>query len=163
MKGNPRVIKVLQEALKAELTAINQYFVHAEMRENWGYHRLAEITKKQAIDEMKHAEKLIERVLFLDATPQMEYFKINIGEAVKKQLENDLALEYDAVKKYNQGIKTCVEQSDGTSRELMEDLLKDEEKHVDFLEAQLHIIGEVGVENYLAEQIKHGEGEGEGE
>ncbi len=154
MKGNPKVIRALQEALKAELTAINQYFVHAEMRENWGYHRLAEITKKHAIGEMKHAEKLIERILFLEATPQMELLKINIGDTVKKQLEIDLALEYDAVKKYNESIKTCLEQGDGSSRELFEDLLENEEEHVDFLEAQLHIINEVGIENYLPEQIK---------
>ena len=154
MKGNPKVIRVLQEALKAELTAINQYFVHAEMCDNWGYHRLGELTKKEAIGEMKHAEKLIERIIFLEATPQMDYFKLNIGETVKKQLENDLALELAAVDRLNKGIKTCLEQGDGTSRELLEHILEDEEEHVDFLEAQLHIIDEVGIENYLPEQIK---------
>jgi len=155
MKGNPEVIAVLQEVLKAELTAINQYFVHAEMCENWGYHRLGDLVKKEAIDEMKHAEKLIERILFLDATPNVsDYFKINIGADVKKQLENDLALECEAVKRLNRGIQLCHQKGDGASRELLEHILQDEEHHVDWLEAQLHMIGEMGIENYLPEQIK---------
>ena len=153
MKGNAKVIEVLQEALKAELTAINQYFVHAEMCENWGYHRLSEVTKKEAIDEMKHAEKLIERVLFLEAVPNMTFFKIKIGDTVQKQLENDLALEIDAVLRYNEGIRTCREHGDNGSRELIQKLLEDEERHVDFLETQLHLIREVGLDNYLSEQI----------
>jgi len=153
MKGSPKVIQVLQEALKSELTAINQYFVHAEMCENWGYHQLAEITKKEAIDEMKHAEKIIERILFLDATPKMEYFKVNIGETVKKQFENDLALELEAVRRYNAGIKVCTEQGDHGSRELLQQFLENEEQHVDFLETQLQLVAAVGLENYLTEQI----------
>ena len=153
MKGNAKVIEVLQEALKAELTAINQYFVHAEMCGNWGYHRLSEVTKKEAIDEMKHAEKLIERILFLEAVPNMTFFKINIGETVQKQLENDLALEIDAVRRYNEGIQICRQQGDNGSRDLIQQLLENEETHVDFLETQLHLIGEVGLDNYLSEQM----------
>ena len=127
MKGNAKVIEVLQEALKAELTAINQYFVHAEMCENWGYHRLSEVTKKEAIDEMKHAEKLIERILFVEAVPNMTFFKIKIGETVQKQLENDLALEIDAVRRYNEGIQICRQQGDNGSRDLIQQLLENEE------------------------------------
>ena len=153
MKGNAKVIEVLQEALKAELTAINQYFVHAEMCANWGYHRLSEVTKKEAIDEMKHAEKLIERILFLEAVPNMTFFKIKIGETVQKQLENDLALEIDAVRRYNEGIQICRQQGDNGSRDLIQQLLENEETHVDFLETQLHLIGEVGLDNYLSEQM----------
>ena len=153
MKGNAKVVDVLQEALKAELTAINQYFVHAEMCENWGYHRLSEVTKKEAIEEMKHAEKLIERILFLEAVPNMSFLNIKIGESVKKQLENDLALELDAVRKYNEGIQTCREQGDNGSRELIQQLLENEERHVDFLETQLHLIDQLGLDNYLTEQI----------
>ena len=153
MKGNAKVIEVLQEALKAELTAINQYFVHAEMCENWGYHRLSEVTKKEAIDEMKHAEKLIERILFLESVPNMTFFKIKIGETVQKQLENDLALEIDAVRRYNEGIQICRQQGDNGSRDLIQQLLENEETHVDFLETQLHLIGEVGLDNYLSEQM----------
>ena len=153
MKGNPKVIKVLQEALKAELTAINQYFVHAEMCENWGYKRLAALTKKEAIGEMKHAEALIARILFLDHAPNMsEYFKINVGDSVQKQFENDLDLEKGAVQRLNEGIRLCLEQGDSGSRELLEHILVDEEEHIDFLEAQLHMIGEMGLGIYLSEQ-----------
>lgn len=159
MKGSPKVIEVLQEALKAELTAINQYFVHAEMCEHWGYHRLSEATKKEAIDEMKHAEKLLERILFLEGMPNMDLFKVNVGETVPKQLENDLALELDAVRRYNEGIKTCREQGDNGSRDLLQELLENEEQHVDFLETQLHLIRQVGLDNYLTEQIGGDESE----
>ena len=153
MKGKPQVIEILQEVLKAELTAINQYFVHAEMCENWGYYKLARTIKHEAIDEMKHAERLIQRILFLEATPNMsDYFRINIGETVKKQFENDLAVEMDAVERLNRGIRVCVEQNDNTSRELLETILKEEEEHVDFIEAQLHMIGEMGLGIYLTEQ-----------
>jgi len=155
MKGNPKVLDALQEVLKAELTAINQYFVHAEMCENWGYKRLAGLIKKESIDEMKHAEKLIEHILFLDGAPNMsDYFKINIGGTVPHQLANDLEVECAAVERLNRHIKTCDENGDAGSRELLEDILADEEEHVDWLEAQLHALGEMGIENYLAEQMK---------
>ena len=158
MRGKDKVIASLNLALRAELTAINQYFLHAEMMENWGYHRLGEIIKKQSIDEMKHAEQVIERILFLDGAPNLGIgLSIKAGENAKGQLESDLALEIEAVAQYNAGVKTCTEEGDNTSRELFEKLLKDEEKHVDFLEAQLHAIEEVGIQNYLSEQMHGGE------
>jgi bacterioferritin len=154
VKGDSKVIAVLQEVLKAELTAINQYFLHAEMCNNWGYQKLYHKTQKESIEEMKHAEALIERILLLDGTPNMsDYFKINIGQNVEQQLKNDLQVEYDAVKRLNAGIKTCVEKGDNASRELLEKILVDEEEHVDFLEGQLHAISEMGIANYLAQQL----------
>ncbi|MBI4873083.1 MAG: bacterioferritin [Acidobacteria bacterium] len=153
MQGNDKVIACLNEALKAELTAINQYFLHAEMCENWGYRRLASHGKKESIDEMKHAEALIERLLFLEGTPVMnQLFPLRIGAGVKAQMENDLALELEAVPRLNQAIQVAVEAGDNGSRDLFEKILTDEEHHVDFLEAQLHLIGEIGLQNYLAEQ-----------
>jgi bacterioferritin len=155
MKGNPKVIAALNEALKEELTAINQYFLHAEMCENWKYTRLAGFIKKQSIDEMKHAEVLIERILFLDATPNMtELMQLNVGQNVKDQLQSDLQLEISAVAQYNAAIQTARDEGDNASRELFERLLKDEEEHVDWLEAQMHQIGEIGYERYLTQQIK---------
>src|SRR5262249_43749784 len=131
MKGNPKVIAELNTALKEELTAINQYFLHAEMCENWRYSRLGEYIKKQSIDEMKHAEELIERILFLDATPNMtELMHLSVGQNVKEQLESDLKLEINAVALYNRAIQVAREQADNASRELFERLLKDEEAHV---------------------------------
>lgn len=158
MKGNDQVIAFLQEVLKAELTAINQYFLHAEMMENWGYERMAKITRKESIEEMQHAEKVIERLLYFDALPQMsELFPLRIGTTLKAQLENDLALEYEAVPRLNRAINAAVAAADNGSRDLFEKILVDEEHHVDFLEAQLHLINEMGYENYLAQQIKEDE------
>ena len=154
MKGDPKVIAMLNEVLKAELTAINQYFLHAEMMENWGYYKLAHHTKKESIEEMTHAEKLMERILYLDGTPNMsDYFKINIGQNVQQQLRNDLELEYDAVKRLNNFVPACRELKDDGSRELLEEILEDEEEHIDWLEAQLHAIGEMGIQNYLSQQM----------
>jgi len=158
VKGNAKVIEVLNQALKAELTAINQYFLHSEMCENWGYERLAKQIKKESIEEMVHAEKLMERLLFLDGTPNMsDYFKINIGATVEQQFRNDVQLEYDAVKRLNAGVKTCAEAGDNGSKMLLEQLLSDEEHHFDWLEAQLHAMAEMGVQNYLTEQLKKDE------
>ena len=155
MQGNPDVIAALNQALKEELTAISQYFLHAEMCENWGYTKLGSFIKKQSIDEMKHAEAIIERILFLDGTPNMtELMKITVGQNVKDQLENDLKLEIAAVAAYNNSVKLCRDKGDNASRELFERLLKDEEKHVDWLEAQLHQIKEIGYERYLTQQIR---------
>ena len=155
MQGNAKVIAALNEALKEELTAINQYFLHAEICENWHYDKLGDYIKKQSIDEMKHAEILIERLLFLDATPNMtELMKLTVGKNVKEQIESDLKLEIEAVGMYNQAIKTARDEGDNASRELFERLLKDEEAHVDWLEAQIHQIGELGYERYLSQQIK---------
>ena len=154
MKGDAKVIMHLNKALKEELTAINQYFVHAEMCHNWGYHKLGSHIRKQSIDEMRHAEALIERILFLDATPTMEPMPLNIGQSVQKQIEGDMGLELGAVKSYNEAIQVSRDAGDNTSRELFERLLKDEEGHVDWLEEQLHLISEVGYERYLAQQME---------
>jgi bacterioferritin len=154
MRGNAKVIAQLNVALREELTAINQYFIHAEMCHNWGYHRLGDYIKKQSIDEMKHAEKLIERLLFLDATPKMEYMDLKVGQSVKDQLAADLKLETNAVGMYNKAIQVSREAGDDVSRELFSLLLKDEEAHVDWLEAQLHQIKEIGYERYLSNQAE---------
>jgi bacterioferritin len=155
MQGNPKVIALLNEALKEELTAINQYFLHAEMCENWHYNKLGDYIKKQSIDEMKHAEVLIERILFLDGTPNLtELMQLSIGKNVKEQLESDLKLEVNAVGMYNNAVKVCRDEGDNASRELFERLLKDEEQHVDWLEAQVHQIKELGYERYLTQQIR---------
>ena len=149
MKGDAKIIAILNEVLKAELTAINQYFLHAEMCENWGYQRMAKTTRKESIEEMQHAEILMERILYLDGTPNMsDYFKINIGPNVKAQIENDLQVEYDAVKRLNEGIATCVKASDNGSRELLEKILVDEEEHIDWLETNLELIDKLGIQNY---------------
>jgi bacterioferritin len=154
MKGSDKVIASLNEALKEELTAINQYFLHAEMCENWHYDRLGGYIKKQSIDEMKHAEALIERILFLDGTPTMnEAMHLTIGRNVREQIESDLKLEIEAVGMYNRAVQLARDEGDNASRELFERLLKDEEEHVDWLEAQMHQIHEIGYERYLARQI----------
>jgi bacterioferritin len=160
MKGNERVLGFLNEVLKAELTAINQYFLHGEMMENWGYMRLAGITRKESIEEMRHAESLMERILYLDGMPRMnELFPLRIGKNVREQLQNDLNLEYEAVARLNDAVRTAVEVNDNGSRELFAKILVDEEHHIDYLEAQLHMIEEMGYDNYLAQQM---EGENNG-
>ena len=158
MKGNPNVIAALNEALHEELTAINQYFLHAEMCENWHYSRIGDYIRKQSIDEMKHAEELIERLLFLDGVPDMTApMQLTIGKNVREQLESDLKLEVQAVAMYNRFVKVSRDEGDNASRELFERLLKDEEQHVDWLEAQLHQIVEIGYERYLTQQVKEGQ------
>jgi len=152
MKGNAKVLKELSSALQEELTAINQYFLHAEMCENWGYKKLADYIKKQSIDEMKHAEVLIERILFLDGSPSMEPLELNVGGNVKGIIESDLNLEVSAVKQYNTAVQVATDEKDNGSRDLLVKLLKDEEDHVDWLEAQLHQIKEMGYERYLSIQ-----------
>jgi bacterioferritin len=159
MKGNPKVLEELNKALREELTAINQYFVHAEMCENWGYEKLSEYIKKQSIGEMKHAESLLERIFFLDGTPTMEAMKLTIGTSVKQALESDLKLELSAVKSYNEAVRIAMEEKDNGSRDLFVVLLKDEESHVDWLEAQMHLIEELGYERYLTMQMGESEEE----
>jgi len=155
MRGNEEVIALLNQALKEELTAISQYFIHAEMCENWGYKKLGDYIKKQSIDEMKHAEALIERILFLDGTPKMtEALSLRVGDGVKAQIAHDLDLEINAVAMYNVAAKKAADVGDHASRELFTKLLKDEEAHVDWLEAQLHQIKEIGYERYLSQQIR---------
>ena len=154
MKGDPKVIEVLNEVLTAELTAVNQYFIHAKMCMDWGYTELANYTRAESIDEMRHAELCIDRILFLEGVPNMQrYFKINIGANVKEQFENDIALEYDAVKRCNEGVKVCVEAGDNTSRQLIETILADEEHHIDWLEAQLGLIKSLSLETYLSQKL----------
>jgi len=157
MKGNPKVLEQLNRALREELTAINQYFVHAEMCENWGYDKLSRYIKKQSIGEMKHAESLMERILFLDGTPSMEPLALSIGGNVKDMIQSDLKLETEAVAMYNEAVQLAVEHKDNGSRDLFVVLLKDEEDHVDWLEAQMHQIGEVGYERYLTMQTSEEE------
>jgi bacterioferritin len=155
MKGNEQVIAVLNQVLRKELTGINQYFIHAKMCENWGYGKLKKALWDESIGEMKHADRIIERLLFLEATPNMSaYDKIMVGSGIKQQLENDLGLEIAALAVLRPGIKTCLEASDDASRELLEHILVDEETHVDWIETQLHQIEEVGYQNYLAQQIE---------
>lgn len=155
MKGNDKVIETLNHLLADELTAINQYMVHSEMCANWGYDRLHEATEKRAITEMKHAEKLIARILFLEGIPIVSKLNdIHVGAEVQAQLQNDLQAELGAVKMYNEGIRLCLEVGDGGSRELLEDILEDEEEHTDWLEAQLDQIKQMGLAHYLAQQLK---------
>ena len=158
MKGDAKIIEVLNDVLTAELTAINQYFVHGEMCENWGYERLHKVVRKHSIGEMKHAEEVIERVLFLEGIPNLQRLgKINIGETMEEVLKSDYALELEALPRLNQGIELCREVGDNNSRHLLEAILHDEEEHVDWIEAQMSLIEQVGIQNYLAQQIKEDE------
>lgn len=158
MKGDARIIEILNDVLTAELTAINQYFVHGEMCENWGYERLHKIIRKHSIGEMKHAEEVIERVLFLEGVPNLQRLgKINIGESVQEIFKADYALELEALPRLQQGIELCRELGDNNSRHLLEEILHDEEEHVDWLEAQMSLVEQVGIQNYLAQQINEGE------
>ncbi len=152
MKGNPKVIQQLNHALRDELTAINQYIVHSEMYENWKYDRLSKYIKKQSIDEMRHAEALIERILFLDGMPAMEPMALSVGANVKEMIASDLKLELGAVAFYNAAARIAMEEKDNGSRDLFTRLLHDEEGHTDWLEAQLHQIEELGYERYLITQ-----------
>jgi bacterioferritin len=159
MKGSAKVIEELNKALREELTAINQYFLHAEMCENWGYERLSEYIKMQSIGEMKHAEALMERILFLDGSPTMKPLELTVGKNVQEMLQSDLDLEIGAVKEYNAAIQVAVAEKDNGSRDLFVQLLKDEESHVDWLEAQIHQIKELGYERYLTMQMGDNEEE----
>jgi len=155
MKGTKEMIERLNARLADELTAISQYMVHSEMCDNWGYQRLHELIEKRAISEMKHAEKLIARILFLEGIPIVSKLnKMNIGPDVAKQYQSDRGLEQSAIKSYNEDIKFAMEQGDNGTRELLVAILKDEEEHIDTIEAQLDQIKQMGVENYLAEQIR---------
>jgi len=157
MKGNPKVIEQLNRALREELTAINQYFVHCEMYENWGYDRLSKRIKKQSIDEMKHAEALIERIFFLDGAPTMAPLALSIGKNVKEMIESDLNAELGAIALYNEIARIAAEEKDNGTRDLFVKHLKDEEGHADWLEIQLHQIAEIGLERYLVAQAIEGE------
>ena len=154
MKGDAKVIEALNRALTIELTAINQYFVHAKMCENWGYERLAEHIRKESIEEMKHAEVLVDRILYFDGVPNLQrLWPLKVGETVAEQFESDLHAEYDAVERLNNGIALCVAKGDNGTRELLADLLVSEEEHVDWLETQQETIRQIGLERYLAQQL----------
>ena len=155
MKGDPKVIELLNEALKAELTAINQYWLHYRLLDNWGLKKLAEFERGESIDEMKHADVLIERILYLEGLPNVQKLdKVHTGETVAEQLRLDLDNELSAVARLNHGIKLARELGDNGSAELMEDILKSEDEHIEWLEAQLELIRQVGEQNYLAQQMK---------
>lgn len=155
MKGTPEVLKVLQGALTEELGAAHEYILHAEMCENWGYKELAGLTRKRAIEEMRHAEQLIERILYLEGMPDVQTMpKITAGADVEKQLSAALESEQVAISTYNRGIATCRKNADDGSADLLRSNLADEERHADFLETQLGLIKELGLANYLAQKMK---------
>jgi bacterioferritin len=154
VQGDPQIIELLNEILTAELTAINQYFVHARMCDNWGYERLASHIRDESIEEMKHADRLIERILYLEGVPNMQRLNsVRVGETVPEQFEVDLEVEYEAVERFNRGVAAARDAADNGTRELLEEMLVEEEKHVDWLESQQELIRQAGLENYLATQI----------
>ena len=160
MKGDPKVIDALNAGLTIELTAINQYFCQAKMCKNWGFNKLAKKHYEESIGEMKHAEMLIDRILFLEGVPEIaRYDVIRVGTDVKEQLENDLVLELKGVKSYNEAVNLCIQVKDGATREMLEKILVESEEHVDWLETQLGLIQQVGLQNYLQSQMGEGEGE----
>jgi len=155
VKGDTQVIALLNDVLSAELTAVNQYWLHARLCENWGYERLWKKIREESLEEMKHADELIERILYLDGMPNLQRLgKINVGETVPEQLELDLQVEYEAVKRLNEGIEACRAKGDNGTRVLLEKMLGDEEEHVDWLEEQQRLVETLGESAYLAEQIK---------
>jgi len=155
MKGNEEILELLNQLLTNELTAINQYFVHAKMCENWGYERLAHKIREESIDEMRHADQIIGRILFLEGVPNLQRLhKLRVGETVREQLESDLQLEYAAIAFLNQGIAAARKAGDNASEDLFTKILVSEEEHTDWIETQLELIRQVGEQNYLAQQIK---------
>lgn len=155
MKGDKRVIEALNEILTGELTAINQYFLHARMCKNWGFQKIGEKVYKESIDEMKHASILTDRILFLEGLPNLQKLgKLRIGENVLEQLESDLAMEMDAIPRMRKAIELCWEVSDHGTRDLLEKILVSEEEHTDWLETQLSIVKDIGIQNYLTQQIE---------
>jgi bacterioferritin len=155
MKGNEEVLMLLNQLLTNELTAINQYFIHAKMLENWGYERLGAKLREESIDEMKHADIVIGRILFLEGVPNLQrYHKLKVGETVKEQMESDLQLEYAAIAFLNQGIAAARAAGDNATEDMMTKILVSEEEHTDWIETQLELMRQVGEQNYLAQQIK---------
>jgi bacterioferritin len=155
VKGNDEVLNLLNQLLTNELTAINQYFVHAKMCQNWGYERLAGKIREESIDEMRHADEIISRILFLEGVPNLQrYHKLHVGETVREQLESDLQLEYAAIAFLNQGIDAARRASDNASEDLMTKILVSEEVHTDWIETQLELIRQIGEQNYLAQQLR---------
>ena len=153
--ANPQIIGVLNEVLTAELTAINQYFIHAKMCKNWGFGKLHSYLRKESIDEMRHAEQVIDRLLFLEGVPNLQRLdKLHVGETVEEQLESDLALEYAAVERLNRGIAVAIAANDNGTRDLLNNILVSEEEHIDWIEAQHEAIRQVGIQNWLAQQLE---------
>ncbi len=154
MEGNPKIIELLNDVLTAELTAVNQYFIHAKMCENWGFGRLGAHVKAESIDEMRHAELIIDRILYFEGVPNLQrLFPLNVGENVPEQFRNDLQVEYAAVERLNAGIAAARESGDNGTRALLESILTSEEEHVDWLETQLGAIGTIGESAYLSEYL----------
>jgi bacterioferritin len=154
MRGDQEIIELLNEVLTAELTAVNQYFLHAKMMDNWGYRRLAHHTRDESIDEMRHAEQLTERILYLEGVPNLQRLSpLRIGETVPEQFRADLDLEYAAVERLNRGIALARDAGDNGTRDLLERILVSEEEHIDWLETQLDTITQIGTEHYLAQQL----------
>ena len=158
MKGDPQIIDLLNDVLTAELTAVNQYLLHARMCENWGYERLWKKYRTESIEEMQHADELIARILYFDGIPNVQrYGKVNIGETVPEMFDLDLQVEFAAVDRLNKGIAVCRDKGDNGSRALLEKILVGEEEHIDWLEAQKDQIAQMGLENFLTQQVKSGD------
>jgi len=154
MQGDPAVLELLNDVLTSELTAVNQYFLHAKLCHHWGYERLADKIRTESIDEMRHVEQLTDRILYLEGVPNYQrLYSVRVGETVAEQFELDLQTERDSIKRLNDGIATCVGIGDNGTRELLAHILVDEEEHADWLETQLEAIGQIGVANYLTEQL----------
>lgn len=157
MKGKPEIIALLNEVLAGELVAINQYFLHAKMCQSWGYLRIASVVRQESIDEMKHAEELSDRILFLDGLPNLQRLdQLTIGETVREQFEADLVLEKKAIERLNEGLETCRKAGDNASEDLLRRILVDEDRHVDWIETQLGLMDQLGEQLYLAQQIEGG-------
>ncbi len=154
MQGDPEIIELLNDVLTAELTAVNQYFIHAKMDANWGFTKLGEHVRDESIDEMRHAEAIIDRILYFEGIPNLQrLFPLRVGETVPEQFRNDLQVEYAAVERLNRGIEACVASGDNGTRHLLEEILVSEEEHIDWLETQLEAMRQVGEAQYLAEQL----------
>ena len=154
MRADDDIIEVLNEVLTAELTAINQYFIHAKMCDNWGYERLGSKIREESIDEMRHAEKIVDRILYFDGMPNMQrLFPLKVGETVAEQFRNDLDVEIAAIERLNRGVGLCIEHGDNGSRDVLASILEGEERHADWLETQLAAIAQLGEANYLAQQL----------
>ena len=154
MQGHPEIIELLNDVLTAELTAINQYFGHAKIQQNWGYHKLAEHSRHESIDEMKHADTIIERILYLDGMPNLQRLgPVRLGEDPVEQLRLDLEVEVEAVGRFNRGIALCVQHGDNGTRDMLEEMLRSEEEHVDWIETQLRLVEHLGEPLYLSDQL----------
>lgn len=163
MQGDPEVLRLLNEQLTSELTAINQYFLHAKMQENWGFTELAKHTRAESFDEMVHAERITDRILLLDGLPNYQrLFSLRVGQTIREQFEADLAIEYEVMERLKPGIIMCREKGDATSANLLESILKDEEGHIDYLETQLQLMDKLGEELYSAQCVSRPPGGGSG-